>query len=354
MATIIDPRESSGSPLFREHRSMTTLRTNSLLGVQVVGCGSYVPTQVVTNADLHARYGFDPEWVEQRTGIVERRHAPADMATSDLAAEAGRKAIRHAELSPEDIDLLVIGTFTPDYHCPSTACLVQDKLGLDCPAFDVAAACSGFMYAMVTGSQFVATGNARNALVIGADCNSRIVDPTDQRTYPLFGDGAGAVVISEGDPHQGFLCYQMGSDGSGGGLLDRPAGGSKVPLTPMALEAGDHYLKMDGRSVFKWAVRLLAESIDLMLAKTGMTVEDVSLFVLHQANIRIIQSAAEQLGIPQEKFFINLHRYGNTSGGSIPLALDEAFQQGRISSGDNVLMCGFGAGLTWGTGLFRW
>jgi 3-oxoacyl-[acyl-carrier-protein] synthase-3 len=146
----------------------------------------------------------------------------------------------------------------------------------------------------------------------------------------------------------------MGADGSGGSLLDRPAGGSAVPLTPIALEAGDHYLKMDGRSVFKWAVRLLAESIDLMLAKTGMTVEDVSLFVLHQANIRIIQSAAEQLGIPQEKFFVNLHRYGNTSGGSIPLALDEAFQQGRVSSGDNVLMCGFGAGLTWGTGLFRW
>jgi 3-oxoacyl-[acyl-carrier-protein] synthase-3 len=210
------------------------------------------------------------------------------------------------------------------------------------------------MYAMVTGAQFVATGNSRNALVIGADCNSRIVDPTDQRTYPLFGDGAGAVVISEGDPHQGFLCYQMGSDGSGGSMLDRPAGGTKCPLTASALEAGDHYLKMDGRSVFKWAVRLLAESIDLMLAKTGMTVEDVSLFVLHQANIRIIQSAAEQLGIPEEKFFINLHRYGNTSGGSIPLALDEAFQQGRIGAGDNVLMCGFGAGLTWGTGLFRW
>jgi 3-oxoacyl-[acyl-carrier-protein] synthase-3 len=231
---------------------------------------------------------------------------------------------------------------------------VQDRLGLDCPAFDTAAACAGFMYAMTTAAQYVATGNSRLALAIGADCNSRIVDPADQRTYPLFGDGAGAVLLARGDPHQGFLCYQMGSDGSGGPLLDRPAGGTKSPLTHASLDAGSQYLKMDGRSVFKWAVRLLTDTTELLLEKTGLSVHDISLFLYHQANIRIISAAAEQLGIPPDKVFTNLQRYGNTSAGSIPIALDEALKGGRISQGDTVLMCGFGAGLSWGTALFRW
>lgn len=247
-----------------------------------------------------------------------------------------------------------MATFTPDYHCPSTACLVQDQLGLDCPAFDAAAACAGFKYAMISASQFVATGNAKTALVVGADCMSRIINPNDQRTYPLFGDGAGAVVLTRGEPHQGFLCYQMGSDGSGGGLLDRPAGGTRDPMTHESLESGAHYLKMDGRSVFKWAVRLLTDTTELMLDKAGMSVHDVSLFLFHQANIRIIGAATEQLGIPPEKVFNNLQKYGNTSGGSIPIAMDEAFRAGRINRGDTLLLCGFGAGLTWGTSLFRW
>lgn len=335
-------------------RTVFTRRTSSLLGVQVIGCGSYVPDQIVTNSDLNARFGFDANWIEQRTGILERRHCPSGMATSDMAVEAGRRAIRAAHVDPQEVDLLVVGTFTPDYQCPSTACLVQDQLGLDCPAFDTAAACAGFMYAMITAAQFVATGNAKYALVIGADCNSRIVNPADQRTYPLFGDGAGAVLLSRGEPHQGFLCYQMGSDGSGGPLLDRPAGGTKSPLTHESLDAGSHYLKMDGRSVFKWAVRLLTDTTDLLLEKTGMTVHDISLFLFHQANVRIISAAAEQLGISPDKVFNNLQRYGNTSGGSIPIVLDEAIQSGRIERGDTVLMCGFGAGLSWGTTLFQW
>jgi 3-oxoacyl-[acyl-carrier-protein] synthase-3 len=208
------------------------------------------------------------------------------------------------------------------------------------------------MYSLVTAAQFVATGNARNALVIGGDCNSRIVNPADQRTFPLFGDGAGAVILQRGEPHQGLVCYQLGSDGSGGPLLDRPAGGSKAPLTPAELEAGAHFLRMDGRAVFKWAVRMLTDTIELVLSKSGMSVHDVSL--LHQANIRIISAAAEQLGIPESKFFNNLQSYGNTSAGSIPLVLDDAMKAGRIQHGDTVLMCGFGAGLTWGTGLIRW
>jgi len=322
--------------------------------VQVVSCGSFVPEQVVTNQDLNAQFGFDSNWIEQRTGILERRHAPPEMATSDMCVEAARKAIRAGRIDPQDIDLLVVATFTPDYHCPSTACLVQDQLGLDCPAFDAAAACAGFKYAMISASQFVATGNAKTALVVGADCMSRIINPNDQRTYPLFGDGAGAVVLTRGEPHQGFLCYQMGSDGSGGGLLDRPAGGTRDPMTHESLESGAHYLKMDGRSVFKWAVRLLTDTTELMLDKAGMSVHDVSLFLFHQANIRIIGAATEQLGIPPEKVFNNLQKYGNTSGGSIPIAMDEAFRAGRINRGDTLLLCGFGAGLTWGTSLFRW
>lgn len=341
-------------PVPKTERTPFTRRTRSLLGVQVVGCGAAVPEQVVTNADLNRQFGFDPEWIEQRTGILERRHAPPGMATSDLCVEAATRAIRAARVDPQQIDLLVVGTFTPDFQCPSTACLVQDKLGLDVPAMDISAACSGFVYALVTAAQYVATGNANLALVIGGDTNSRIVDPSDQRTFPLFGDGAGAVLLARGEPHQGLVCYQMGSDGSGAGLLDRPAGGSMQPLTHETLSNGHHFLRMDGRSVFKWAVRVLTDTVELVLEKSGMTVHDVSLFVMHQANIRIIDNAMEQLGVPSEKVFNNLQKYGNTSGGSIPLALHEALLAGRLGPGDTVLMSGFGAGLTWGTALFRW
>lgn len=329
-------------------------RTRTLLGVQVVSCGSYVPDIIVTNEELGARLGFDSEWITQRTGILARRHARPEQATSDLCIEAAKKAIRAARVNPDDIDLVVVGTFSPDFAFPSTACIVQDKLGLDAAAVDMQAACAGFMYALVTGAQYVATGNSKLALVIGGDCNSRITNPRDQRTYPLFGDGAGAVLLAAGEPHQGLICYQMGADGSGGCLLDRPSGGSRRPSTHADLDEGLQYLQMDGRNVFKWAVHLLTDTIELVLNKTGMSVHDVSLYVLHQANIRIINSAMEQLGIPPEKVFNNLQKYGNTSGGSIPLALDEAFQAGRVNRGDTLLLSGFGAGLSWGTALLRW
>lgn len=338
----------------RGTRTLFTRRTRSLLGVQVLSCGSYVPDDVITNDDLHARLGFDPEWILQRSGIAERRQLPNHLATSDMCVEAATRAIRAARVDPQQIDLLVVGTSTPDYQMPSAACLVQERLGLDAPAFDVSAACAGFVYSMVTAGQFIATGNANYALVIGADTLSRITDPTDQRTHPLFGDGAGAVLLSRGGPHQGLICYQMGSDGSGAQQLVIPHGGSRHRSTPETLLTHGDCVRMDGRSVFKWAVRMLTDTIELVLEKSGMSPQDVSLYVLHQANIRIIDSAMEQLGVSPDRVFVNLDKYGNTSAGSIPIVLDEALQAGRIERGDTVLICGFGAGLTWGTGLMRW
>jgi 3-oxoacyl-[acyl-carrier-protein] synthase-3 len=210
-------------------------RTQSLLGIQILGTGSYVPERVVTNESLEQQYGFEPGWIEQRTGISERRHAAPGEATSDMAVEAALHAIETSHVDKDDIDLLIVGTFTPDYLCPSSSCLVQERLGLDVASMDLQAACSGFMYSLVTAAQYVATGNSELALVIGADTNSRIVDPADMRTAPLFGDGAGAVLVGRGSPHQGLVCYQLGSDGSGGSLLDRPFGGTRNPSTPEAL-----------------------------------------------------------------------------------------------------------------------
>ena len=329
-------------------------RTRSLLGVQIIATGSYVPDNIVTNADLQSRYGFDPAWIEQRTGILARRHVASGQATSDLCIEAARRAMSDGQVSARDIDLVVCGTFTPDYLCPTTANIVQEALGIDAPAMDLHAACSGFVYALATAAQYVATGNSKVALVIGGDSNSRIVNQTEVKIAPLFGDGAGAVLLTKGDAHQGLMCYQLGSDGGGGSMLDRPAGGSRHPTTVEDLEAGRQFLQMDGRNVFKWAVRAVTDSVELVLQKSGLSVRDVALYIMHQANIRIINNVADQLGIPPEKLFNNLQDYGNTSGGSIPIALDEAIRAGRLERGDTLLMSGFGGGLTWGTCLFRW
>jgi 3-oxoacyl-[acyl-carrier-protein] synthase-3 len=326
----------------------------SLTGVQIVAMGSYVPECVVTNEELHARFGFDPSWIVQRTGIRERRHAPPEMATSDLAIRASRQCLERAGVKPSDVDLVLVGTFTPDMSFPATACLVQDKLGIRAPAVDLQAACAGFMYALVTGAQFVATGCSKLALVIGADCNSRILNPKDQRTYPLFGDGAGAALLAAGSPEQGLVSYVLGSDGSGGDLLCRRMGGSRMPFSKEGFENDLQYLQMDGQAVFKWAVRLLDESITAVLNESNLAPGDVDLVVLHQANVRIVYAATDVLGIDRKKVFLNLDRYGNTSAGSVPLALDEACQQGRVRRGDRILLSGFGAGLAWGTALLRW
>ena len=328
-------------------------RLGSLLGIQVIGVGSSVPDNLVKNEDL-ASLGYDADWIVQRTGILERRHAPPEMATSDLAIEAGRRCIEQAGVDPQDIDLVLLGTFTPDMPLPATACLVQDKLGLCAPAMDLQAACASFIYAMITGAQFVATGSSQLALVIGADCNSRVVDPADRRTFPLFGDAAGAVLLTRGSNQQGLVSYALGSDGSGADLLCRKMGGSRLPFSPDGANDGLHFLQMEGRPIFKWAIRLLGETISDVLRTAHVTMDQVDLVIFHQANMRIINSAVRDLGIDQNKVFNNLDRYGNTSSASIPLALDEAFRQGRIKRGNLILFSGFGAGLAWGTVLMRW
>jgi len=325
----------------------------SLLGVQVVGVGSNVPDNVVRNEDL-AALGYDADWIVQRTGILERRHCPEGTATKEMAVEAARRCIEHAGVDPQEIDLLLLGTWTPDQPLPATACVVQDELGLRALAMDLQAACASFMYAMISGMQFVATGCSKLALIIGADCNSRAVNPADRHTFPLFGDAAGAVLLARGSQEQGLLSYAVGSDGSGAYMLCRKMGGSLLPFSADAANDGLHFLKMEGRPVFKWAIRVLAETISDVLVAAEMTLDDVDLVIVHQANMRIIDSAVKDLGIDPAKVFNNLDRYGNTSSASIPLALDEAFRQGRIKRGNLILFSGFGAGLAWGTVLMRW
>jgi 3-oxoacyl-[acyl-carrier-protein] synthase-3 len=325
-----------------------------LTGVQVIGTGSYVPDAVVSNDHLHERFGFDSDWIVKRTGILERRHALPHQATSDLCHEAARACIAQAGVKPTDIDLVVLATFTPDMAFPSTACMVQDRLRLNCPAIEVEAACAGFMYALITGAAYIVSGASDLALIIGGDCNSRVLNPHDIKTYPLFGDGAGAVLLTRGRPDQGILSYSMGADGSGGDLLSRPATGSRLPITPELLERGLQYMHMDGRAVFRWAVAILCDTIQDVLRHGGFKPTDIHLYVPHQANIRIINAAVDVLRIPRSQVFNNLDRYGNTSAGSVPLALDEAVGEGRVKPGNLLVLSGFGAGLAWGTALLRW
>jgi 3-oxoacyl-[acyl-carrier-protein] synthase-3 len=335
-------------------RSSSRPRCRSLKGVRVIGTGSYVPDAVVTNEHLHQRLGFDSDWIVKRTGILERRHALPHQATSDLCYEAARRCIDQAGVALHDIDLLVLATFTPDMAFPSTACLVQDRLKLTCPGIELEAACAGFMYALVTGAAYVVAGVSELALIIGGDCNSRVVNPDDLKTYPLFGDGAGAVLLARGRPDQGLLSYSLGADGSGGDLLCRPATGSRLPATPELLDKGLQYMHMDGRAVFRWAVDILSDTIQDVLEDSGLRPGDVDLYIPHQANIRIINAAIDVLHIPRSRVFNNLERYGNTSAGSVPLALDEAMAEGRIQPGNLVVLSGFGAGLAWGTAVLRW
>ncbi len=329
-------------------------RCRSLTGVRIIGTGSYVPDAVVTNDHLHQRLGFDSDWIFKRTGIMERRHALAHQATSDLCHEAAKRCIESARVNSKDIDLLILATFTPDMAFPSTACLVQDRLKLNCPAIEVEAACAGFMYALITGAAYIVSGASDLALIIGGDCNSRVINPDDIKTYPLFGDGAGAVLLTRGRPDQGLVSYSMGADGSGGDLLSRPATGSRLPATPELLEKGLQYMHMDGRAVFRWAVAILCDTVQDVLKASGLTSDQIDLFLPHQANIRIVNAALDVLHIPRSRVFNNLDRYGNTSAGSVPLALDEAVAEGRVQPGNLIILSGFGAGLTWGTAVFRW
>jgi 3-oxoacyl-[acyl-carrier-protein] synthase-3 len=337
-----------------EFRPSPRPKCRRLMGVRVLGTGSYVPDAVVSNEHLHERLGFDSDWIVKRTGILERRHARPHQATSDLAVEASVRAMAAAGVAAKDVDLLVLGTFTPDMSFPSTACLVQDRLGIVGAALEVEAACAGFMYALVTAAAYVVAGVTDVALVVGADCNSRVLNPDDIKTFPLFGDGAGAVVLAKGRPEQGIVSYSMGSDGYGGEMLCRPSGGSRNPPTAEHLDQGLQYMFMDGRGVFKWAVAILCDTIQDVLKDAEKSPDDVDLYLPHQANIRIINAACDVLRIPRHKVYNNLEKYGNTSAGSIPLALDEAVVDGRLKPGQLALLSGFGAGLTWGTALLRW
>lgn len=325
-----------------------------LTGVQIVAVGANVPDRVVTNDEMQALCGVDPEWIIQRTGIRERRHAPPGEATSHLATRAANQCLDRAGVKPSEVDLLIVGTFTPDYLCPSTAALVQHKLGLRCGAVDLNAACAGFFYSLATGMQFVAAGTSKRCLVIGADCNSRILDKNDSKIYPLFGDGAGAVLLTPGSGRQGFLSYTLGADGGGCELLYRPVGGSLNPFNAADAVQNRHFLLMDGKPVFKWAVSLVEQSIRETARAADVTLEQLDLVLLHQANKRIIDGAVEKLGLDPTKVALNLDRYGNTSAASIPLALNECVEQGRVKPGTRILMSGFGAGLAWGTGVWQW
>jgi 3-oxoacyl-[acyl-carrier-protein] synthase-3 len=346
MATTIEPTRSTRNQT--AHR-----RFHTLTGVQVLGTGAFAPANVVRNEDL-SELGFDADWIVQRTGIHERRHALPDEVTSDLAFQAAIRCLEASDIAIGDIDLILVGTVTPDRPMPSTACILQQKLGSNAPAFDVNAACSGFVYTLATGAQFVKTGHSERVLVVGADLMSRIVNPADKKTYPLFGDGAGAVLLGPGSKEQGLLSYMMGADGDGAGMLYIPAGGSEEPVNAAAIEANRQFMHMDGRAVFKWAIRTVSDAIRETLHHAGKSIDDVDALVLHQANIRIIDAVIDELELNPAKAIVNVEQYGNTSAGSIPLALAEAHQQGRIDRGDLVLMCGFGAGLTWGTALLRW
>jgi len=317
---------------------------------------TYVPPRVLTNADLEKMVETSDEWILQRTGIRERHSVDAGVATSDLGQAAAIKAIQRAGLTPEDIGLVIVGTVTPDMLFPSTACLIEDKIGAPHAwGFDLSAACSAFTYSLTTASQFVASGAHDHALVVGADVMSSIIDYQDRSTCVLFGDGAGAVVVSaasEGDGH--ILDFEHEIDGSGGPALCMPAGGSLRPPSHETVDQRMHYVKQDGATVFKFAVRKTEEIARRVLERNGLTPDDIDLFVSHQANRRIIQSATEKLGVDEKKVIINIERFGNTTAATIPLALDDAVCSGRLKKGDLVLLASVGAGFTVGAVLLRW
>lgn len=321
----------------------------------IVGWGKYVPQRVLTNDDLSRMVDTSDEWIVTRTGIRERRIAAETETTATMAVQAARQALEVAGIGPEKVDLIVVATATPDYLFPSTACLVQDALGASrAAAFDLAAGCTGFVYALGVAAAMVESGAVRTALVIGAETLSRITDWTDRNTCVLFGDGAGAVVLQAGPEEGGILATVLGADGSGKDLLMLPAGGSRNPASHQTVGERMHFIKMQGRDVFRFAVRVIPTATRQALEKAGLSLEDVALFIPHQANGRIIESALRDLKLPPEKAYSNLERYGNTSAASIPIALCEAVEEGRLRPGDVVVCVGFGAGLTWGATVLRW
>jgi len=321
----------------------------------IAGWGTAVGEETLTNADLERRVDTSDEWITERTGIKERRIAGPDESTATLAITAAGDAIKHAGITPSDIDLLIVATATPEQPIPHTGAFVGDGLGLTCGSFDLQAGCAGFVYELVTGSALLTSGNLGHVLVIGAETLSRIVDPLDRATCVLFGDAAAALVLAPtDDDSRGLLSFDLGCDGSAAGLLEIKGGGSRWPTTVESVESGLHKIRMQGKEVFRRAVRVVVDSSRQALDRAGMTIDDIDWFVPHQANARIIEAAVSRLGVSPERTIVNIAKYGNTSAASIPLALTEAVDDGRVQDGDLVLMSGFGAGMTWGSIVLRW
>lgn len=322
---------------------------------RIIGTGSYLPEKVLTNAELEKMVDTTSDWIFARTGIEERRIAADGEVTSDLATKAAELALSAAGVSPEELDLIVMGTITGDYPWPATACIVQNNLGAkNSYAYDVSAACSGFVYALSCASDFIQSGRGKKVLVIGAEILSRIIDWTDRNTCILFGDGAGAVVLEAQETESGVISSHMHSDGSYLDLLYQPGFGAKNPASQQGLDERTSFLKMQGNEVFKVAVRSLTDVSNEALKVNGFSAEDVSLFIPHQANRRILEATAKRLKLTDEQCFINVNKYGNTSGATIPIAIDEAFRAGQIKEGDLLLLAAFGGGFTWGATLIRW
>lgn len=329
---------------------MKTLKSFGILGI-----GTYVPEKIMTNFDLEKIVETSDEWIQKMTGIKERRIAAENEATSDLAYNAAVKALKSSNTKAEDIDLIVVATMTPDYFTPSVSAILQKRLGAHhAAAFDLGAACSGFVYGLEAGGNFIATGMYKKVLVIGAEVFSRILDWEDRNTCVLFGDGAAAAVLGEVEEGYGLLGSHLGTDGDLDDVLVVPAGGSRKPSSHETVDNRSHYLKMKGPEVFKFAVKSMPMAVEKVLENTGITIDELELIVPHQANMRIINSAAKRLKFPVEKFIINLDKYGNTSAASVGLALGEALENNRIKKGDNIALVGFGAGLTYASCVLKW
>ncbi len=326
-----------------------------MMRTRIVGTGSYVPESVVTNHDLEQIVETSDEWIMERTGIRERRIADASQAASDLAFEAAQRALKQAHLKPKDIDLIIVATCTPDMPFPSTACVLQDKLGIKhAAAFDINAACSGFVYGLHVANSLIKTAAHQRILLVGAEVLSRVTDWQDRTTCVLFGDGAGAVILEGTKEKRGIMSTHIQSDGSLGDLIMLPGGGSRFSCSRESILHRRHFIKMKGNETFKVAVRTLAELAAGTLEKNSLDPSKLSLLIPHQANLRIIQATANRLKLPEEKVFINIEKYGNTSAASIPIALDEASRTGRIKDGEYILLEAFGGGLTWASALLKW
>lgn len=322
----------------------------------IVGTGVYLPSRILTNADLEKMVDTTDEWIMTRTGIRERRIAADDEFTSDLGAHAAREAVKNAGLKPTDIDLIIVATCTPDTVFPSTACHIQHKIGATrAAAFDIQAACSGFLYGLIVAEQFIASHVYENVLIIGAEKLSSVVNWKDRNTCVLFGDGAGAVVLQKNRPgSHGLLATDMGSDGAQTDILSLPAGGCRMPVTSEVLAEGKNFLQMSGKEVYRYAVNAMAVSAQHCLTKSNLELSDITCVIPHQANVRIIETVSQRLGVPMDKFFLNLQRYGNMSAACIPVAMHEASQSGRLKPGDHLLMVAFGGGLTWASAIMEW